>query len=119
MSFDFSSGSLNTGHLPSPERVIINEDVSSSRIEWKPPYSARNSNIIRVDPHITQYTVYITDNYTGNITVKNVTETHFTYINQGNVLCPMYQVSAWNAGGEGELSKPVQESTPQGKNLLN
>ena len=76
-----------------------------------------------MDPHITQYTVYITDNYTGNIIVKvNVTETHFTSNNQGNVLCPMYQVSAWNAGGEGELSEPVQESTPQGKqakNLLN
>ena len=27
----------------------------------------------------------------------------------------MYQVSAWNAGGEGELSEPVQESAPQGK----
>ena len=76
-----------------------------------------------MDPHITHYTVYITNNYTGNIIVKvNVTETHFTSNNQGNVLCPMYQVSAWNAGGEGELSEPVQESTPQGKqakNLLN
>ena len=26
-----------------------------------------------------------------------------------------YQVSGWNAGGEGELSEPVQESSPQGK----
>ena len=67
-----------------------------------------NDNI-SVDPRITQYTVYITDNYTGNIIVEeNVTETQFTSINQGNVLCPMYQVSAWNAGGEGELSEPVQ-----------
>ena len=67
-----------------------------------------NDNI-SVDPHITQYTVYITDNYTGNIIVKeNVTETQFTFSNQGNILCPMYQVSAWNAGGEGELSEPVQ-----------
>ena len=80
-------------------------------MEWKPPYSAINnqSDTIHVDPHITQYTVYITDNYTGNITVKeNVTETHFTFNIQGNILCPMYQVSAWNAGGEGELSEPVQ-----------
>ena len=75
------------------------------------------SDIIRVDPHITQYTVYITDNYTGNTIVKeNVTETQFSpNIQQRNVHCPMYQVSAWNAGGEGELSEPVQESTPQGK----
>ena len=75
------------------------------------------SNIISVDPHITQYTVYITDNYTGNIIVKvNVTETRFTFNNQqDNRLCPMYRVSAWNAGGEGELSEPVQDSTPQGK----
>ena len=75
-----------------------------------------------MDPHITHYTVYITNNYTGDIVKVNVTETHFTSNNQGSVLCPMYQVSAWNAGGEGELSEPVQESTPQGKqakNLLN
>ena len=78
-----------------------------------------NDNI-SVDPHITQYTVYITDNYTGNIIVKeNVTETQFTFNNQSNVLCPMYRVSAWNSGGEGELSEPVQESTPQGKQARN
>ena len=73
--------------------------------------------------HHPVHCIHYTDNYTGNIIVKvNVTETHFTSNNQGNVLCPMYQVSAWNAGGEGELSEPVQESTPQGKqakNLLN
>ena len=77
------------------------------------------SDIISVDPHITQYTVYITDNYTGNIIVKeNVTETHFTPNIQQDGLCPMYQVSAWNAGGEGELSEPVQDSTPRGKDIL-
>ena len=75
------------------------------------------SDIIHVDPRITQYTVYITDNYTGNIIVKeNVTETQYTFdIQRDDGLCPMYQVSAWNAGGEGELSDPVQESTPRGK----
>ena len=68
-----------------------------------------------MDPHIIQYTVYITDNYTGNIIVKeNVTGTHFTANPQGGDLCPMYKVSAWNAGGEGEKSQPVQESTTQG-----
>ena len=76
-----------------------------------------NNDIIHVDPHITQYTVYTTDNYTGNSIVKeNVTETQFIpNIQQDDSLCPMYQVSAWNAGGEGELSEPVQDSTPQGK----
>ena len=74
-----------------------------------------NSNTIHVDPHITQYTVYITDNYTGNIVVKqNLTETQYTFNTQDDDLCPMYQVSAWNAGGEGELSEPVQDSIPQG-----
>ena len=71
-----------------------------------------------MDPHITHYTVYITDNYTGNIIVKeNVTETQFTYINrqQDSDLCLMCQVSAWNAGGEGEVSEPVEDNTPQGR----
>ena len=61
-----------------------------------------------MDPHITQYTVYITDNFTGNSIVNtNITETQFSA--PENVLCPMYQVSAWNAGGEGELSETLQE----------
>ena len=73
------------------------------------------SDIIHVDPRITHYTAYITDNYTGNIIVKeNVTETQFN-IQQDDVLCPMCQVSAWNAGGEGEMSEPVQDNTPRGK----
>ena len=71
-----------------------------------------------MDPHITQYTVYITDNYTGDsIVEENVTETKYTFNIQDNNLCPMYQVSAWNAGGEGELSEPVQKSSPQGKQV--
>ena len=106
-----------TGHLPSPENVLINKSVNSSTIEWNPPYSSMNSNTIHVDPHITQYTVYITDNYTGNNIVKeNVTETQYISNTQ---LCPMYQVSAWNAGGEGELSEPVQESIPRGNLTTN
>ena len=73
-----------------------------------------------MDPHITQYTVYITDNFTGNIIVKeNVTETQYTLNIQDDGLCPMYQVSAWNGGGEGELSEPVYESGPRGKESPN
>ena len=108
--------SNSTDHLSSPENVHINESVSSSTIEWSPPYSSVNSDNIRVDPHITQYSVYITDMYTGNSIVKtNLTETQYTIrINHDDDLCPMYQISAWNSGGEGELSEPVQKSTPQG-----
>ena len=102
-----------TGFLASPKSVFIN-----STIEWQPPYSSLNNDTIRVDPHITQYTVYITDNYTGNSIVEtNVTETKFKSSSniQDDGLCPIYQVSAWNAGGEGELSEPVQDRIPQGK----
>ena len=73
---------------------------------------------MHVDPHITYYTVYIFDNYTGNIVKKSVAETQYAFNIQDDDLCSMYQVSAWNAGGEGELSAPVQESTPRGKNKL-
>ena len=90
--------------------------MNSSIIQWKPPYSSLNSDSIRVDPHITHYTVYITDNYTGNIVKENVTETQFSpNIQQDNDLCPMCQVSAWNSGGEGEVSEPAQDNTPRGK----
>ena len=65
-----------TDRLPSPENVHIKEHFNSTIIGWTPPYSAMNNDIIHVDPHITHYTVYITDNYTGNIIVKeNVTDT--------------------------------------------
>ena len=105
-----------TGHLSPPEHININESVHSSTIEWKPPYSSLNNDTIYVDPHITHYTVYITDNYTGNIIVEeNVTETQYTFNVSNDESCPIYQVSAWNAGGEGNRSKPVQKSTPQGR----
>ena len=88
-------------------------------IEWNPPYHSVNNDVVHVDPHITQYTVYITDIYTGNIIVKeNVTETQYNSNIQDDGLCPMYQVSAWNSGGEGELSEPVQDGTTQGINSL-
>jgi len=78
--------------------------------------NSESDSIIHVEPHISQYTVYIADIYTGSMIVKkNITGTQFTTNIQSNVLCPMYQVSAWNAGGEGELSEPVQKSTPRGK----
>ena len=70
-----------------------------------------NNNIIHVDPHITQYTVYITDNYTGNIIVKeNVTETQYTFIHSDDGARQMYHISAWNAGGESERSACITHS---------
>ena len=104
-----------TGHLPSPERVYINELPYSSTIEWKPPYFSMNNDVIHVDPHITQYTVYITDSYTGDAVKNNITKTQLIFNVSDDDLCPIFQISAWNAGGEGEMSEPVQESTPQGK----
>ena len=77
-----------------------------------------NNDTVHVNPHITQYTVYITDNYTGDSIVKeNVTGTHYIYNIQDDDICPTYRISAWNAGGEGELSEPVQESSPRGKQV--
>ena len=108
-------GSPTTGQLPPPENVFINESVNSSTIEWKPPYYALNSDIIQMDLHITQYTVYITDIYTGNIFKRNVTETQFTFNASDDGTCPMFQVTAWNVGGEGELNEPVHECRPCSK----
>ena len=43
-------------------------------------YKVSQMSYMHVYPHITQYTVYITDNYTGNIIVKeNATETRFPF----------------------------------------
>ena len=78
----------------------------------------QESDIIHVDPMITQYTVYTIDAYTSRMIGSiNKTVTSFTVntTTQNDHVCPIYQVSAWNAGGEGNLSEPVQESTPQGK----
>ena len=110
------------GPLLPPENVTISSQNSSTQLQWNPPYYTMNSEqesavVIYVDPHITHYTVYTIDAYdssrshTVNTTETSFTPTHNIY------LCPMYQVSAWNAGGEGKLSEPVQESTPQGKQV--
>ena len=110
------------GPLPSPDNVTFSsQNLSTIQLQWKPPYNTMNnaSDVIHVDPHITQYTVYTVDAYT-NKTLRRITRIEtsiilFSYSIQDDGLCLMYQVSAWNAGGEGELSEPVQESTPQGK----
>jgi len=98
-----------TGPLPSPENIRINEWDHYLLINWDPPYSEINtdSSIIHVDPHITQYTVYIVDNYTGSyLDEMNITETSISFRRKAtdDHSCPMYGVTAWNAGGEGDMS---------------
>ena len=67
-------------------------------------------------PHITQYTVYIVDNYTGILMDKvNVTETSFRRTISDDHSCPMYGVSAWNSGGEGDMSVPLPGYLPRSK----
>ena len=75
-------------------------------------------NFMHVNPHITQYTVYIIDNYTGNCIDKvNITEVSFTL--GSNVpddrLCRVYGVTAWNSGGEGKMSVPLPGYLPHSK----
>ena len=99
-----------TGRLPSPENVHINESNGSLVIKWNPPYSANNtlSSIVHVEPHITHYTVYTVDNYTGNyIESVTVTDTAFRRNTPNDNSCPVYRVTAWNAGGEGDMSVPL------------
>jgi len=80
-------------------------------IEWDPPYTAINNNgtsVIHVDPHIIQYTVYIIDNYTGNYMDEvNTTEETFSRNTPDVHSCPVYGVTAWNSGGEGQMSPPL------------
>ena len=101
------------GPLPAPENVTQN----STQLQWKPPYYTINleSDVVHVDPHIAHYTVYIFDAYNRSmIHSVDTTKTSFSPANS-LPLCPMYQVSAWNAAGEGNKSDPVWDSTPQGK----
>ena len=105
------------GPLPPPENVMLSSQNSLTQLQWNPPYYTMNneSDVIHVDPHITQYTVYIFDAYNRSmIHSVNTTETSFTHTHDVS-LCPMYKVSAWNAGGQGDLSEPVLDDTPQGK----
>ena len=72
------------------------------------------SDVIDVNPEITHYTVYIFYPSAARMNDSvNVTETSFRHTNY--IPCPIYQVSAWNSAGEGELTEPLQESTVRGK----
>jgi len=98
--------------------VHINESNDLLFVKWNPPYSANNteSSVVNVDPHITQYTVYIIDNYTGDCINKvNVTETSFKRNATDDYLCLMYRVTAWNSGGEGDMSAPLPGYLPRSK----
>ena len=109
-----------TGPLPPPENVTVSSQNSSTQLQWKPPYYTMNneSDVIHVDPHITHYTVYIFDACTRRI-IRTVNTTKTSFMHTHSIpLSPMYQVSAWNSGGESELSEPVWDSTPQGKQAI-
>ena len=81
-----------TGPLPSPENVAALKDFQLDK--WQPPYYTMNqgSDIIDVDPHITQYTVYTVDAYTRKMIGNelNTTETNITLRNNisDHGLCP-------------------------------
>jgi len=46
----------------------------------------------------------------------NVTETSFrANISDDNSSCPMYRVTAWNSGGEGDMSAPLPGYLPRSK----
>ena len=98
-----------TGPLPPPEGIHVSESNNSLVIEWNPPYSVINTNssVMHIDPHIIQYTVYIVDNYTNYVEKVNVTETSFRRNIPNDNSCPMYRVTAWNSGGEGNMSVPL------------
>ena len=97
--------------------MTISSQNSSTQLQWKPAYYTLNSesDVIHVNPHITQYTVYIFDTSNGSM-IRSVNTTKTSFTPTHNIpLCPMYQVLAWNAGGEGNRSEPVQDGTPLGK----
>jgi len=70
------------------------------------------SDVVHVNPHITQYTVYISSSTGRNIT-RNVTEAQYIFsLTTENDFCSTFafSISAWSAVGEGEMSEPVQRS---------
>jgi len=72
-----------------------------------------------VVPHITQYTVYIIDNCTGNFINKvNVTETSFRRNISDDHSHSMYHVTAWNSGGESDMSALLPGYLPYSKLTL-
>ena len=71
---------------------------------------------MHVDPYITQYTVYIIDNCTGHFVEKvNVTETSIRRNSSDDNSRPMYCITAWNSGGEGDMSVPLPGYFPHSK----
>ena len=111
---NYTIWSSHAGRLPPPDNVRINGSI----LEWDPPYSVRNneSDILQVDPLVTQYTVNVIDNCTGNIIHEvNVTDRHHTIRSDPSDgdSCLVYGITPWNSGGEGRMSVPVY--LPQSK----
>ena len=90
-------------------------------LQWSPPFSSANTESdsisVHVDPHVTKYTVYITDTTTLTAVGHNAIETHYTFMNTDHHYpCNSYQfcASASNAAGEGEESRRVEGYFLQG-----
>ena len=112
-----------TGSLPPPQNLAIISSQNSSVIElqWNPPFSSTitesDSISVHVDPHVTKYTVYITDTTTLRVVGHNAMETQYTFMTTDHHYpCTSYQfcASASNAAGEGEESRRVEGFFPQG-----
>jgi len=103
---------LPTDHLPAPTNLTATNDSGSTiMIEWDPvildPPVLQGTELdhirIHMNPNILVYSLNITDTINGTtLPMKNMTQTSYGFT--GYIPCHRYkfQVSAWNAAGEGE-----------------
>ena len=88
------------------------EDNDSIVISWEPPYSLDGVPIIG-------YWIYYTkNNGTPNTPIEllgNSTAYRFSMVNSSVCDTYLFQVRAINAGGEGNLSKPIETHTSDSK----
>ena len=112
---------LHTGSLPPPQDLeIASQNSSVIELQWNAPFSSANTKSdsvsVHVDPHITKYTVYITDKTTSKVVTHNTMETYYTFMTTDHYQCTSYQfcASASNAAGEGEKSGQVEGYFLQG-----
>ena len=103
---------LHTDHLPAPTNLTATNDSGSTiMIKWDPiildPPVLQGTELdhirIHMNPNILVYSLNITDTIRGTtVAVKNMTETSYMYTNYSQCRRYQFQVSAWNAAGEGE-----------------
>ena len=97
--------------LPAPSTLIATRSGESNiTIEWEPltldPPFLQGTELdhvhVHMNPNVLIYSVNITDTINGTTLVVNVTQTSYMFTN--SIPCHRYQfqVSAWNAAGEGD-----------------